>query len=331
LGSILKGVLFRLKQLANSTASDEEDEDCKVEEKKGKEKKKPGRKSNWSSETIDDFIDIVVNDDYYKKKLVFTNTKNQKNGEIYEKILSVLKERATKRGEVINFTVAQLRNKFKKCVSECKQAALTIKTATGIKRFQEERGFGNWFNALFALVKSRDSCKPELALEPSSLSLDQQSTEATTDENRKDKLFIPIKKKPKLKPLEKLTETAAEAMNVVKETLKNDPTKDLIAFMREEMDKSREHELKLVGIMQSFRQSNMPFQSPPQFQSVPGMPCGEGSLLSTTNYPTWNIAIGSPNQPTAAACQNPQVVCSRTTEAESGSFHHDGNRLYQKL
>ena len=314
--------------MANSNPSDEEEEEeSNMKANKGKEKKKPGRKSNWSSETIDDFIDIVVNDNYFKKKLVFTNTKNKKNGDIYEKILSILKERAAKRGEEIEFTVAQLRNKFKKCVSECKQAALTQKTATGIKRFQEERGFGNWFNALYSLVKSRDSCKPELALEPSSL--DQQSTEVTQEDNNKDRLFVPVKKKPKLKPIEKLSETAVEAMNVVKETIKNDPTKDLIAFMREEMDKSREHELKLVGIMQSFRQSNMPFQSPPQFQSVPGVQCGEGSLLSTTNYPTWNIAIGSPNQPTA--CRNSHVVCSRTSESESTSFHHDGNKLYQKL
>ena len=47
---------------------------------------------------------------------MFTNTKNKKNGDIYEKILSVLKERAAKRGEVIEFTVAELRNKFKKCI-----------------------------------------------------------------------------------------------------------------------------------------------------------------------------------------------------------------------
>ena len=313
---------FRLKELVNESASDEE-EDNKTTEK-GKEKKKPGRKSSWSSETTDDFIDIVVNNNYYQKKLVFTNTKNQKKGEIYEKVLSELKERAAKRGELIQFTVAQLRNKFKKCVSECKQAALTLKTATGIKRFQEERGFGKWFNALFGLIKSRDSCKPELALEPSSL--DQQATKVTADDNSKDKLFIPVKKKPKLKPIEKLSETAVEAMNVVKDTLKNDPSKDLIAFMREEMDKSREHELKLVGLMQSFRQNNVPFQSPPLLQSAPGVPCGEGSLLPTTNYPTWNIAIGGPSQPTAY--QNSHIG-SRTTESES--FHHDGNRMYQEL
>ena len=68
-----------------------------------------------------------------------------------------LKERAAKRGDILQFTVPQLRTKLKKGISDCKRVALTMKTATGIKRFQEERGFGKWFNMLFPLVKSRDS------------------------------------------------------------------------------------------------------------------------------------------------------------------------------
>ena len=57
---------FRHKELVHdSPSSDEEKEYFKQNEKKGKEKKKPGRKSNWSPEAVDDFIDIVVNDDYY--------------------------------------------------------------------------------------------------------------------------------------------------------------------------------------------------------------------------------------------------------------------------
>ena len=33
-------------------------------------------------------------------------------------------------------------------MSDCKHAALTMKSASGIKRFQENRGLGAWFNAL---------------------------------------------------------------------------------------------------------------------------------------------------------------------------------------
>ena len=64
-------------------------------------------------------------------------------------------------------TVTKVRTKFKKCVTQCTQAALPQKTATGIKRYQEDRGFGKWFDALFDVVKTRDSCQPEQALEPS--------------------------------------------------------------------------------------------------------------------------------------------------------------------
>ncbi len=43
-----------------------------------------------------------------------------------------------------------------------------MKTASGIKRFQEDRGSEKWFNCLLPLIQTRASCQPELALEPSS-------------------------------------------------------------------------------------------------------------------------------------------------------------------
>ena len=217
-----------------------------------------------------------------------------------------------------------MRTKFKKCVSECKQAALTLKTATGIKRFQEERGFGKWFNALFALVQSRDSCKPELALEPSSL---EKATDEASKNDGKEGLFIPVRKRQKVKANDKLGEMAIEAMNVVKESFKNDPTNDLIAFMREEMEKSREHELKLVGLKQSFRQNNAPIQVPQQMAS--SIPYPGGSSVPTTSYPIWNIAIGGHNQP--AAYQNSEVACtsirqSQPSETSPAGIHYDGQK-----
>ena len=97
--------------------------------------KKWGRRGNWSMDSLNDFIEIIVSDEYNKKKLIFTNTKNQRNASIYQNILTELKKRCAKQGKDFEATIPQLRNKFKKCVSECKKAALTIKTATGIKRF----------------------------------------------------------------------------------------------------------------------------------------------------------------------------------------------------
>lgn len=127
--------------------------------------------------------------------------------------MSELEKRATARGKELKFSVKQLRTKFKKCVSDCKQAALTIRTATGIKRFQENRGLGNCFKSLFAVVQTRDSCQPDQAIEPSSLeqstSSEKSSKSADSDksfqdhlENNEDSeggLFIPIKKKEERK------------------------------------------------------------------------------------------------------------------------------------
>ena len=52
------------------------------------------------------------------------------------------------RGETFSYTVAYSRTRFKRCVSLCREAAPKIKTASGIKRFQEEKHFGSWFNPI---------------------------------------------------------------------------------------------------------------------------------------------------------------------------------------
>ena len=268
---------------SNDDDDDEEEEGGSlslfVKKSKGK-KKKSGRRSAWSPEDVDDFIDIVVSNTYYKRKLIFTNTKCQRNGEIYEEILTELKERASARGKELKFSVKQLRTKFKKCVSDCKQAALTIKTATGIKRFQEDRGLGNWFKPLFAVVQTRDSCQPDQAIEPSSLeqstSSEKSSKSADADkslqddlENNEDSeggLFIPVKKR-KEKPKEKLATAVMEAAELVKEVCNNDPTKELIRFLREEMNKSREHELKMIQLLTQPNLGSASFQQP-SFQAM---------------------------------------------------------------
>ena len=47
----------------------------------------------------------------------------------------------------------------------------------------------------------------------------------------------------------KLDATTVEVMKLVKATIENDQTKELVTFMREEMEKSREYELKLFQLM----------------------------------------------------------------------------------
>ena len=252
-----------------------------------KDKKKPGRKPRWCPKALDDFIDIVVTNESYKTKLIFTNSKNQHNGKIYEKILEELKARATNRGDIFSFSVPQLRSKFKKCVSFCKQAALTQKTATGIKRFQEDHGFGKWFKDLFEVVKTRDSCQPEQALEPSSTNSERSVTSADGLGEEED-LFVPIKNaKKKQSTKEKLDATTIEVMKLVKGAVDNDPTKEMINFMREEMEKSRQHELKLFQLMLSHR-ANDSYQAMPSSASN-STPFGD---TCTGYYSTWNGGFG---------------------------------------
>ena len=237
----------------------------------GQKKKKPGRKAKWCPQALDDLIDIIVSNSSYKKKLIFTNTKNQRNGELYGEILKEVKARASARGEHFDFSVNQLRSKFKKCVSLCKQAALTQKSATGIKRFQEDQGLGKWFTTLFEVVKTRESCQPGLALEPSaSSSPSDLSVEISDDSVKEKELFVPIKTKRRQLSKKRLDSATTEVLTLVREAVQNDPTKELISFMKEEMEKSREHELTLFQLLLSHRPNASLNSTPFHSKSGPG-------------------------------------------------------------
>ena len=131
------------------------------------QKKKAGKKSLWPVELTDELVDVICSDEYFRKKLIFTNTRKSKNGEVYLKVVKEVTNRCQARGGEYKFSVVQTRNKFKKCISECKKAALTCKSVSGIKRFQEDKDYGKWFNQLLPYIKSRESCQPEQAVEPS--------------------------------------------------------------------------------------------------------------------------------------------------------------------
>lgn len=237
----------------------ENDEDSGSDElKKIPTRRRSGRKAQWSDSLVNDMVDIIINDENYKRKLIFTNVKNQKNGAIYSKVLEEMKRRASKREESVPYTVHQLRTKFKKLVGECKKAALTIKSATGIKRFQENKGYGDWFNPLFALIKTRDACQPEQAIEPSASGVItghiDDSTSSTSQEGD-NKLFVPVKRSRKTKKNTLLEETTT----LLKKAIEKDPVKDLLAFMREEAEKSRQHDLMLLQLQSS--QQTLPAQT----------------------------------------------------------------------
>ncbi len=107
-------------------------------------------------------MDVVVNDDSFKKKLIFTNTSNATNSRIYESIIKEVQARTSERGEEFTFSITQVRNKLKKLISECKKVALTTSTASGINRFQDK--YGKWFQLLYPIVKQREFCDPTQSL-----------------------------------------------------------------------------------------------------------------------------------------------------------------------
>ena len=180
-------------------------------------------------------------------------------------MLNELKSRAASKGSSVPFTVAQVRTKFKKCISECKKAALMIKTATGVKRFQDDKDYGVWFDRLFELVKTRDSCRPDLATERS---MNVPVTDCNDDVDDEDQgldrdqpstqLFVPVKTAPKRKRKSNNTEILTEAVNLLKTAVENDTSKDMLAFLKEDIEKSREHELKLFKLLCTQDKSQQP-------------------------------------------------------------------------
>ena len=169
-----------------------------------------------------------------------------------------MKKRAANRNESVTFTPNQVRTKFKKAIQLCKKAALTIKTASGIKRFQDDKNYGQWFEVLYSVVKSRESCQPELAVEPSACTSCVSESVVDLDESSgtpQPKLFIPVKtskRKGKKKDSELL-----DVLECVKNALENDPMKDFVAYLKEEAEKSRQHELRLFELMM-----HRPFSQP---------------------------------------------------------------------
>ena len=192
---------------------------------------------------------------------MFTNTKHQKNFEVYQKVLIELKCRAAVRNEECTFTAIQLRTKFKKSVAECKKAAMMMKTSSGIKRFQDERGYGLWFNQLFSLVKTRDSCQPEQAIEPSlCATVDSPSSSSTSSDQQG--LFVPMQGKRK-KP--KKESQFGELINMMKSSMNQNPVTEFINYAREEAERSRQHELKLIQLRMGAQAPTTATATPQQF------------------------------------------------------------------
>ena len=171
-------------------------------------KKRNGRKSQSSTNLTNDLIDIIPEDDRLKEKLLMTMLKTAKTANInYEKVIKELKERCQARDEVFEYDVKQTREKFKHCIGIFKDAAMKIKTASGITRFQEDKEYGNWFNKLFNVRKYTANCQPKQSLEPDSQNYgsssdseergtnSNSSTNSGKQEKRKKRNYLYLSKK----------------------------------------------------------------------------------------------------------------------------------------
>ena len=174
--------------------------------------------------------------------------------------------RCQKRNEPFGFTLDQTRNKFKKLMSICKNAFLTIKTASSIKRFQDEKEHGKWFDILHPLM---ETCQPDQAVEQSAAGalmqlkilrlqrqiLDQQAMDLVTwpltmqlwmTAKRqfifKENLFVPVKarlscKSSVSKKIETTNLQVIEVLWHIKSVLEKESnsTKIYLTFLREKM------------------------------------------------------------------------------------------------
>ena len=71
-------------------------------------------------------------------------------------------------------------------------------------------------------------------------------------------------------------------MQLIQEAVRNDPTKEMISFLRDEMEKSREHELKLFQLTLGNRaNSGMPPSSSMDTGFYTSMPSSLGAQQTT--------------------------------------------------
>ena len=106
---------------------------------------------------------------------------------------------------------------------------MTVQTATGIPKFRDNKSLGSWFNQLYPVVKSRESCQPERGLEP--LNENEEEIENARDVN-KTKMFVPKKTKNAGE-----NDALAQAVRCFNKMAEKDDTKEILDYMREENDK----------------------------------------------------------------------------------------------
>ena len=226
---------------------------------------------------MNDLVDIILENDTYRTKLLLTNVKNAKIGIYYDQAIIEMKERCKTREEDFPFDISQTREKFKRCINICREAAMEIKTKSGIPRSLEEKHYGIWFGKLMSFVSWMLSCQSEQAIEPSNI--DQIETSESTDESHQGSSIDDTNTKSKRKrPFVLIHETAKrkrkypiskdliseihQTMNNFRDALENDPTKEVIQLLREDSERQAKNDQMFLQLMQSIIINNNQTRNP---------------------------------------------------------------------
>ena len=123
-----------MKNTTDSHSEVDSEEDEEVLRILGKSVKKNSKNKMLVENTIlmEHLVDIILENDTFKEKLFLTNVKNSKNSQYYQQVMDELKDRCKQRDRIFTYDPNQTRQKIKRCVSICREAALKIKTASGI-------------------------------------------------------------------------------------------------------------------------------------------------------------------------------------------------------
>ena len=188
---------------------------------------------------------------------------------------------------------------------------MKIKKESGIKRFQEEKGLGAWFQQLFSVCKSMDNCQPEQTIEPGLSDDDANEEDKSSGHNTSNesstscanisasscpntsttskRTFVPIHETSKKPKRCSSKDVLFETMNSIHEALSNDPTKDLIDYMKEEAKQQKTRDDAFLKLMERIFPPNpatplLPPQFPPQLPTYPYYNfLSEGSVPMTSN------------------------------------------------
>ena len=91
-----------LSRCSNESEEDDEGETPVEELFKEPKKAKKRRYGQWTAHLANDLVDIILDNDKCKEKLLLTNIKNIKNSHYYHKVFEELKERLNKHDKSFN-------------------------------------------------------------------------------------------------------------------------------------------------------------------------------------------------------------------------------------